>query len=288
FLGQVNNLNHCLKFGVHYTVIHYNSDELKIERQLWNIRTPDFERCRILLVVSEGGRSALESAQHELWKHFDESHVTFVLYARNQELELCRNQQYAIKILQAFYCMGLKEADAVYREDIQSYPEELHSLFISQSTAYQLLYSFSVLCQGYLVVLCGPDGNNDDGFSLEVNDSTEEIRTAIKEMKWGEVLRCNCVAQSLDPRLTASGPAGRNQMRKEVSGSSYWNMFDAKHKQQLLQTLERMFKRVDGNVAFNNSKAAELLSALPEVSQIENDPLLVAQAFLELQSLLRG
>lgn len=148
-----------------------------------------------------------------------------------------------------------------------------------------IMQALSILCQGYLAVHCRPDPQGEDGIKVETNDSTGEIRLALMDMRWGEVLKQGKMDDWLDPRLTLPNQQGRQELRIEVSKTSYWDVFNEMDTQEFYDAVAREWRTVSSE-RFEDSKTSELVGALPNISTYEKFSLIVAQAFRELNHLL--
>ena len=182
--------------------------------------------------------------------------------------------------------LSYDEAAKIVNDRIDDCPQALKNLLFSQPQPF-FLSALSILCQGYLAVQSGPDPQSDDGFRVEVEDSAGEIRSALQDMKWGEVFKPGIKEDWLDPRLVASESTSRQPLRDEVSSASYWGVFGEMETKKFREALALEWKAISGKT-FEGSKTATLVESLPRIPSPEHFSRIVAEAFLELNHVLGG
>jgi hypothetical protein len=266
-----------------HAILHQNGDQLAELERTW-LGGPGIPL--IILRVSVGNKIGLQHAEHGVWAHKRQGTSAYVLCARNQEQVLEGDMDAAKRVLGAFYAMTPAEAEAVRSERLEDCPAALRLLFGRPQTPCAVLSALSILCQGHLAVQAGQSG------LVEIPDPSGEIAQALKIMGWGEVLRSEEAKQCLDPRLTSSECAGRNQLREEVSQPAFWNVFSkdqahpSPYSARILEAALQEWKQA-ASCEGDLTPVRELIRRIQDVGAIEPASL-VAKAYIELAKKLRS
>jgi hypothetical protein len=158
----------------------------------------------------------------------------------------------------------------------------------------EILSALAILCQGSLAVQCGPDDEGE--VKLEVTDPTGKIAKAITTMQWKDALASECCRKLLDQRLTdCTKRQGRDELRKNVSKPSFWDVFDEKDSNKLIAAAEKEWNGLRGKGDIQKVKTLLAAVSFPTVgldfqanSSLSNFGTLVAEAYLELAKRLKG
>ena len=277
-----------------HAVVHFGyegkDNELSYHRKLWNEQDSSSGKCRIILIVSTGGRPALATAKHDKWCHrADSTDITYVLFARNQQRVLCSRDAHATKVLQAFYQMTQYDAEAVYAGHLENCPIELRSLFEQPTGVVDFLSALTILCQGFLAVQCEPDG--EGGSIIDVPSEVKgRVLKALEKMGWFEAFASEDVRCSLSPgltELTDDAADWRVKTRDYVLTAEFWNVFGQANTKELEKAVEGEW----GGSGFAKSETIKLIAALPlkdGTGAGKGFVTLVAEAYMELVKKLEG
>lgn len=263
-----------------HAVLHLGPEQWKKRKKEWCLENTRMGVGLIILKVSSDGKTQLETAEHDKWLVEGAERVAYILNARNQAQVLERDEESAKRAMRAFYAMTSEQAESVYSGNLENCDPELRKLFELPITE-EILPALLILCQGYLVVQAGPDGN------VEVSDSTTGIiATSLQQMGWIDALNTTAVTQSLIPALISKDPSERDTLRREVASPTFWNVFEINHNdggESLAAFLSDAHQEWGRNPGFK--PVADLIGRFGgEV----NPPTVVAEAYLSLARKLGG
>lgn len=262
-----------------HAILHHNADEFKKLKDKIFTAQNFSEKTLIILRVSEGDKSKLETAQHDKWICGENGFVAYVLLARNQKKVLEDNPEIAINTLRAFFAMTPAQAEAVYSGRLDECHPVLRPLFDAPRHFPNFFYALSILCQGYLTIGALA---NDERSSVNKEQSSV-VKKALERTGWTTLYSQD--SESVIKNLDLSTRVRREELWQYViqTDSDYWKPLSGEKK--FMENFVKEWK------SFNNKELTNsvnwLVIAIDGKKSIDQ-PDSVAQAYLDIVDVMEA